>query len=215
MIPMTLTKQKTKAWEEMILLSGGLLLFACGKGPDSFDLSPLPAMDMGSSQDLRGAEQDLQTLKEYVLVERDLEGYLAWPQTAQPRAGAGPDAAFLGGRHNSMDAKLLRSMHIRNVPLPSMIQRDKGLFPIGVVVMKVYTNLENNTIVGGTAMAKRGNGFDPLHGDWEWFILDASLKIRKDMMGNPMRGTGAQVGAGSCTACHAAAKDKDLVFTLP
>src|SRR5437763_734321 len=51
--------------------------------------------------------------------------------------------------------------------------------------------------VGG--MVKRSPGFDPEHGDWEYFYYEDPKKIE----------TGAIT---SCVKCHEGAKDKDYVF---
>ncbi len=51
--------------------------------------------------------------------------------------------------------------------------------------------------VGG--MVKRAPGFDPAHGDWEYFYFDDPTKIASGRM-------------TSCIACHDAAKHSDYVF---
>ena len=51
--------------------------------------------------------------------------------------------------------------------------------------------------VGG--MVKRAPGFDPAHGDWEYFYFDDATKIESGRM-------------TSCIACHEAAKPTDYVF---
>ena len=81
-------------------------------------------------------------------------------------------------------------------------------FPIGAVVVKQkqihgYTNedgkrvYEADTGVGG--MVKRSAGYDPKHGDWEYFYFEDTKKIESGRI-------------ASCVQCHSSAKDKDYVF---
>jgi hypothetical protein len=51
--------------------------------------------------------------------------------------------------------------------------------------------------VGG--MVKRAPGFDPAHGDWEYFYFEAGSKIEAGPI-------------ASCVKCHEAARDTDYVF---
>jgi hypothetical protein len=51
--------------------------------------------------------------------------------------------------------------------------------------------------VGG--MVKRAPGFDPAHGDWEYFYFDDATKIEAGRM-------------ASCIECHRTAKGTDYVF---
>ena len=51
--------------------------------------------------------------------------------------------------------------------------------------------------VGG--MIKRPAGYDPKHGDWEYFYFDDARKIESGRI-------------TSCVQCHSSAKDKDYVF---
>ncbi|MDB6068335.1 MAG: hypothetical protein JWR26_4543 [Pedosphaera sp.] len=51
--------------------------------------------------------------------------------------------------------------------------------------------------VGG--MVKRAPGYDPAHGDWEYFYFDDAAKIQSGRI-------------ASCVGCHETAKGKDYVF---
>ncbi len=51
--------------------------------------------------------------------------------------------------------------------------------------------------VGG--MVKRAAGYDPAHGDWEYFYFEDKSKIQSGRI-------------QSCVQCHEGAKDKDYVF---
>lgn len=91
----------------------------------------------------------------------------------------------------------------------SAFARGGAAYPPGAVIVKQKTllptwdgkaserggALENG--VGG--MVKRPTGFDPAHGDWEYFYFDDPAKIEAGRM-------------GSCIACHKAAKHTDYVF---
>jgi hypothetical protein len=81
-------------------------------------------------------------------------------------------------------------------------------FPVGAVVVKQKTIhgymgkdgkfvRESDTGVGG--MVKRPVGYDPEHGDWEYFYFEDSTKIESGRI-------------STCVQCHSSAKDKDYVF---
>ena len=81
-------------------------------------------------------------------------------------------------------------------------------FPVGAAIVKQKTNLgytdkdgkrvhDADTGVGG--MLKRPAGYDPKHGDWEYFYFEDSKKIESGRI-------------TSCVQCHSSAKDKDYVF---
>ncbi len=56
---------------------------------------------------------------------------------------------------------------------------------------------ERDTGVGG--MVKRAPGYDPKHGDWEYFYFENTGKIESGRI-------------ASCVNCHVSAKDRDYVF---
>jgi hypothetical protein len=81
-----------------------------------------------------------------------------------------------------------------------------GPYPVGSVVVKHKTAqrylkgnqwISDENGVGG--MVKRAPGYDPDHGDWEYFYFEDSGDIESGRI-------------SSCVECHAAAKDKDHVF---
>ncbi|WP_096087442.1 cytochrome P460 family protein [Agaribacterium haliotis] len=80
-------------------------------------------------------------------------------------------------------------------------------YPIGTAIVKEAYDSDGN-IIDVTAMLKRGGGFSPMFGDWEWFLLEAqSGKILVDEAGAPRRG--AMLNNGGCVGCHAGAKAQD------
>jgi len=48
-------------------------------------------------------------------------------------------------------------------------------------------------------MIKRRPGYDPAHGDWEYFYFEDANKVESGKM-------------NSCIQCHSGAADKDYVF---
>jgi hypothetical protein len=83
-------------------------------------------------------------------------------------------------------------------------------FPVGAVIVKQkqiqgYTTKdgkrvhEADTSVGG--MVKRPTGYDPMHGDWEYFYFEDPKKIESGRI-------------ASCVQWHSSAKDKDTYSDL-
>jgi hypothetical protein len=81
------------------------------------------------------------------------------------------------------------------------------VFPMGSVIVKQKQifgywdengkSVNGNTGVGG--MVKRQAGYDPEHGDWEYFYFEDVKKIESGRI-------------SSCVQCHSSAKNKDYVF---
>jgi Cytochrome P460 len=72
------------------------------------------------------------------------------------------------------------------------------LFPTGAVIVKEKLKRDvSATAVGG--MVKRAAGFDPDHGDWEYFYAAKSGGFASGRLDN-------------CIACHTQAKSRDYVF---
>jgi hypothetical protein len=94
-----------------------------------------------------------------------------------------------------------------NPPAANAFGTNATAFPIGSVIVKQktiggYRDKEKwhpggNTGVGG--MVKRPAGYDPQHGDWEYFYFEDPKKIERGRI-------------ASCVQCHEAAKEKDHVF---
>ena len=83
-----------------------------------------------------------------------------------------------------------------------------SVYPIGAVIVKQktihgYMDKDGKQVheadngVGG--MVKRSAGYDPKHGDWEYFYFEDTKKIESGRI-------------SSCVQCHTSAKDKDYVF---
>ena len=95
-----------------------------------------------------------------------------------------------------------------NKPAADAFATNASAYPVGAVIVKQksihgYTDndgkrvYEADTGVGG--MVKRSAGYDPKHGDWEYFYFEDIKKVESGRI-------------STCVQCHASAKDKDYVF---
>jgi hypothetical protein len=83
------------------------------------------------------------------------------------------------------------------------------MYPVGSVVVKEkqglhywakgegYKGTKTHSGVGG--MIKRAKGYDPDHGDWEYFYFEDPARIESGKI-------------ASCVQCHAGAAEKDYIF---
>lgn len=136
---------------------------------------------------------------EFVATDADFAGLASWTKVTGPLSGAGPNPANIGPAHDSADAAVSRTIYINN----GATRGADGQFPVGTILVKAHTKA--GAMVGGTAMAKRGNSFNPTVKDWEWFVLTAA--------GTIMTRGGAEVMGGACNGCHTISAAKDYVFT--
>lgn len=136
---------------------------------------------------------------EFVAQEADFVGFTSWTKAAGPISGVGPNPSSIGPAHDSGDANISRTIYIKD----NAARGSDGQFPVGTILIKAHS--KGGAMVGGTAMVKRGNSFNPSVKDWEWFVLTASGSIM-------VRG-GAEVMNGACNSCHTVASSKDYVFT--
>ncbi len=86
-----------------------------------------------------------------------------------------------------------------------MTAEKPATFPVGsTIVREKFTRRDDAKPELLAVMIKRGNGFNPKGGGWEYLIVDGGLtKIRE------------RQAKGSCSGCHAVQKDRDFVFPLP
>lgn len=139
-------------------------------------------------------DEDDDPVTEFIADDGSFENYDAWNYITE---NMGPDAA-LGPAHAGNDSTAVRKIWQNN----DNTRSDGGKYPVGTIFFKEVKN-EGGDVIGLTAMAKRGNDFDPDHNDWEWFMLD------------PATGNIAERGLfdGMCFSCHMAAEDTDYVFS--
>lgn len=72
-------------------------------------------------------------------------------------------------------------------------------YPVGAVVVKQKHKHYGKDVSGVGGMVKRSTGYDPQHGDWEYFYFEDPQKIESGRL-------------ASCVQCHDAAKQGDHVF---
>lgn len=138
--------------------------------------------------------------QEYVATDDSFSDFQSWELAAEEQ---GPDPA-LGPAHHGNDSTVTRYIYFKDSQSPS-----NGTYPLGTIIVKESMN-DAMSVHETTAMVKRGNNFNPSHGDWEWFMLAPDGKIATDEDGNPMRG--ADLMGGMCNGCHSAATT-DYVFS--
>jgi Cytochrome P460 len=89
------------------------------------------------------------------------------------------------------------NLYVNEIAKQAIAER-VGLFPAGAVIVKEKLERDvSAAAVGG--MVKRSAGFDPDHGDWEYFYATKS-------------GGFASGRLSTCVGCHAQAKARDYVF---
>lgn len=139
---------------------------------------------------------------EFVADNNSFKDFMTWPMQATFN---GPDPLLGAMAHGNNDSTVVRHVYFKNGQ-----NRVDGKYPIGTIVVKHSTNTAG-TINELTAMVKRGNGFNPNAGDWEFFMLKPDGTIASDTSGMVMRG--ANLMGGMCGSCHGGASGKDYIFS--
>lgn len=147
-------------------------------------------------------DDDNTTPSEFIADNTTFTGFDAW-HLHKTKEGVDPAN---GGLHDNNDSTVVRKIYIKDDA--SLVN---GQYPVGTLIVKhAYSpDLAFNQITG---MVKRGNGFNPTTGDWEWFMLMPDGAIATDANGMAMRGGAAMMG-GACNSCHSGASAKDFVFS--
>lgn len=115
-------------------------------------------------------------------------GYSSWNLLEATDA----DHPFINPAHQSENGNALRRVYKRQL----LADPAGGEYPVGTLLVKEVE--VDGSVVEITAMAKRGGGFDPANGDWEYFMLD------------PMGGSVVTRGVvPMCIACHTHAMGGD------
>jgi Fe-S cluster biogenesis protein NfuA len=131
---------------------------------------------------------------EVVADAASFDGYTNWNLLEETDA----DHPFINPAHQSENGNALRRIYRRQL----LANPAAGGYPVGTLIVKEVE--VGGEVVEITAMAKRGGGFDPANGDWEYFMLD------------PASGSVAMQGAiGMCIGCHSnatGAQGMDHVF---
>lgn len=134
---------------------------------------------------------------EFEAQNADFAGFTSWGQPAGPHMG--PDPAEIGNAHGADNSNNQRFIYLNNADA----DRSNGEFPIGTIFVKRVVD-ENDQVLAVTAMAKRGNDFDPNNNDWEWFLLDNST--------GEILNRGADLMGGACAGCHSQNASQDYVW---
>lgn len=139
---------------------------------------------------------------EFVADNNSFKDFMSWPLQSTFN---GPDPLLGAMAHANNDSTVQRSIYFKDGQ-----NRVDGKFPVGTIIVKHSTN-PAGTVNEFTAMVKRGNGFNPNAGDWEFFMLMPDGSIGKDTSGMAMRG--ANLMGGMCGSCHSGASGKDFIFS--
>lgn len=145
-------------------------------------------------------------------------GYTKYRLLTEGEILVNPEFAMLCvgvSRENVEKARIQQGPHANtsiliymNEPAARAFGKSETPFPVGAVIVKRkrfggyrdekgHDIVEEDTGVGG--MVKRPPGFDPGHGDWEYFYFEGT--------GEPQSGR-----ITSCVQCHESVKSKDYVF---
>ena len=108
----------------------------------------------------------------------------------------------LSGAHAGNDSTAVRKIYVKDAQ-----KAINGAYPTGTLVVK---HMKSDSMEMITAMAKRGNNFDAVNNDWEYFVIMADGKIVVDN-GTTMRGSTGLMN-GMCVGCHSKATT-DYIFT--
>ena len=147
-------------------------------------------------------DDDDDTIQEFIADDSTFSGFSSWSKDATFN-GADPS---LGMAHGGNDATTTREVFFKDGQDPD----GDATYPVGTVIVKHSTNTAG-TLDEITAMVKRGNDFNSVNNDWEWFVLNSDGSIATDANGDALRG--ATLLGGACGNCHAGASAKDYVFS--
>ncbi len=146
-------------------------------------------------------DDDEEMKQEFIADDSSFSNFMSWKLEA---TNQGPDPA-LGTAHAGNDATVTRMIYYKNGQNPV-----NGEFPVGTIIVKHSKNTDL-TVNEFTSMVKRGNGFNPDGGDWEWFMLNANGSIATEAA-TGMKMRGSNLMDGMCMGCHQAAST-DFAFT--
>lgn len=139
---------------------------------------------------------------EFMADAADFDDYASWPLIGTE---TGPDA-LIGGAHEGNNENATRKIYKKQLQARAVSGGWSG-YPVGTLLLKRVDD-EMGAIIGMTAMAKRGSGYDAENGDWEYFMMDVETEQLMSMGALPM-----------CIGCHSAANTQgngaDYVFAHP
>lgn len=171
----------------------------------------------GCSENSRNARTENEAVKPSV--KEIAAAYQSYAKMTDSEVFVNPELAMLcrgATQQEVADARLKFGPHAHtailiymNEPAAKTFSSGANSYPVGSVIVKrkkvlgfhdpLSGNLVHDSDNGVGGMVKRQRGFDPAHGDWEYFYFE-----------NP-----AQIESGkisSCVECHQTAKGTDYVF---
>ena len=160
-------------------------------------------VNFGSVTRWKGAlvEGDSPVLTDFDAKESDFQAYRTWTKV-NIDAVTGDAFGVLGPAHEAADG--LRDIYVNVFGKSFYLEACGCTFPIGAIIVKeAYKKAAGGgkgELASLAMMVKRGEGFDPPNGNWEYF------KSAPDLSGMT-RGKLA-----GCAACHVVAKSWDFVF---
>ena len=172
-----------------VSILAGLFLFGCTRG-DETGTTPANSTGPSNIEHLAATYRSLNKItKEPVYVDPGLALRCAGASEAELEAASktfGPHA------HTAITIYM-------NDLAAGVFGKANPTYPVGSVVVKEKKAImtQGNDGVGG--MIKRSPGYDPAHGDWEYFYFEDPGKIESGRM-------------VSCVQCHSGAAGTDYVF---
>ena len=170
------------------------LLMALGLSVDHFRLSPF------TSTAMRTAPTDGEV--------KEIAGYRGWfkvntePQVMPDRTAVLCAAASLPAALKNPHSNKYVTVYVNDTGRKAMFEQLNPAFPEGSVIVKEkLPDKASQAPELLTVMIKRGKGFNPTNGDWEYMVVD---------------GTGTTVQARgkleNCQSCHTGKPGTDYVF---
>lgn len=158
-----------------ILLPAGFAVYAL--------VVSAPRSQNPTAEEVADTYHDLRLMTpEPVFVDPGLAALCAGPTPAQQR-----EARDRSGPHAMAEINIYM-----NALAAEAFGRSEGRYPVGSIIVKEKSDGD----AGG--MIKRAAGYDPKHGDWEYFFKDYG---------------GVEAGRiASCVQCHSGAATSDYVF---
>lgn len=93
---------------------------------------------------------------------------------------------------------------VNNIGREAMTSEKPAKFPLGSVIVREKFKRQDDTQPELVAvMVKRGAGFSPKSGDWEYLLINGELTRTRDRQKK-----------GSCSACHSQQEARDFVFPV-
>jgi hypothetical protein len=133
--------------------------------------------------------------KEPVYIDPDLSALCA---AAAPAATTTRTGAARYGPHDQTVA----TIYMNASAADAFAARPAAKYPVGSVIVKEKKSVGPAGHDGVEGMVKRPAGYDPPHGDWEYFYFQGPAATAKIDSGK----------IATCVRCHAGAANKDYVF---